>query len=143
MFFGREVLTDQLLQRLAEDSFLAVVGASGSGKSSLVRAGVLPALRQGDRPPTLLYIMTPGAHPLETLAVTLTCDAERVADIAHLLDDLAHEPRTLRLWARRQLAELPNGHWRMGRRYCWWLTNLKRSSPSAMMTPSARLSLTI
>ena len=49
-FFGREVLVDRLLARLAEDHplarFLAVVGPSGSGKSSVVRAGVIPALRQ-------------------------------------------------------------------------------------------------
>ena len=50
-FFGREALTDRLLARLAETSalarFLAVVGPCGSGKSSVVRAGLLPALRRG------------------------------------------------------------------------------------------------
>ena len=48
-FFGREVMTERLLARLAEDHplarFLAVVGPSGSGKSSVVKAGLLPALR--------------------------------------------------------------------------------------------------
>ena len=43
-FFGREDQIDQLLDRLAETHFLAVLGTSGSGKSSLVRAGLLPAL---------------------------------------------------------------------------------------------------
>ena len=49
-FFGREELIRKSLQRIQEESrarFLAVVGASGSGKSSLVRAGVIPRIRNG------------------------------------------------------------------------------------------------
>ena len=45
-FFGREALIEELVARLKERGFLAVVGPSGSGKSSLVRAGLLPALRR-------------------------------------------------------------------------------------------------
>ena len=48
LFFGREALTARLVGRLRQASFLAVVGASGSGKSSLVRAGLLPALQRGE-----------------------------------------------------------------------------------------------
>ncbi len=47
LFFGREEQTDELLRRLQDTRFLAVVGLSGSGKSSLVRAGLLPALHRG------------------------------------------------------------------------------------------------
>ena len=47
LFFGREEQTGQLLERLGNTRFLAVVGASGSGKSSLVRAGLLPELHGG------------------------------------------------------------------------------------------------
>jgi CheY-like chemotaxis protein/energy-coupling factor transporter ATP-binding protein EcfA2 len=47
LFFGREEQIDQLLDKLDETHFLAVVGPSGSGKSSLVRAGLLPALDAG------------------------------------------------------------------------------------------------
>ena len=47
LFFGRERQTDELLTRLREERFLAVVGSSGSGKSSLVRAGMIPALHRG------------------------------------------------------------------------------------------------
>ncbi|HNF36930.1 MAG TPA: hypothetical protein PLZ03_19185, partial [Anaerolineales bacterium] len=43
-FFGRETLTEKLLGKIKAHSFLAVLGASGSGKSSLVMAGVIPAL---------------------------------------------------------------------------------------------------
>src|SRR3982751_710074 len=47
MFFGRDGLSDVLLQKLRDTRFVAVVGTSGSGKSSLVRAGLLPALKGG------------------------------------------------------------------------------------------------
>src|SRR6185369_11748524 len=47
LFFGRSFQTDQLLARLRQSRFTAVVGTSGSGKSSLVRAGLLPALKRG------------------------------------------------------------------------------------------------
>ena len=46
-FFGRETQIAELIDRLQENRFLAVVGMSGSGKSSLVRAGLIPALREG------------------------------------------------------------------------------------------------
>jgi WD40 repeat protein len=70
-FFGREELTRKAIQRLRRASFLAVVGASGSGKSSLVRAGVIPQMRSGvidssEQWPILIF--TPGVHPIEALA---------------------------------------------------------------------------
>jgi class 3 adenylate cyclase len=46
-FFGREALTEHLVERIQTTRFLAVVGPSGSGKSSVVRAGLVPALRRG------------------------------------------------------------------------------------------------
>ena len=50
IFFGRHVESDQLLRRVANQRFVAVVGPSGSGKSSLVAAGILPRLRAGALP---------------------------------------------------------------------------------------------
>ena len=77
-FFGREQLTQQLIDRLDEDHglarFLAVVGPSGSGKSSVVRAGLLTALRQGALPGSDKWFMVeilPGARPLEELEVAM------------------------------------------------------------------------
>jgi len=77
-FFGREGLTRQLLNRLREsaeyDHFLAVVGPSGSGKSSVVKAGLLPALRDGTLPSSenwFIVTMTPGSRPLDELEVGL------------------------------------------------------------------------
>jgi WD40 repeat protein/class 3 adenylate cyclase len=67
VFFGREQLVDDLVGRLEEAPFLAVVGPSGSGKSSLVRAGVVPALQRRDEAlQTALF--SPGEHPLSALA---------------------------------------------------------------------------
>ena len=74
LFFGREKLTTSLVQRLlsgleADHRFLTVIGASGSGKSSLVRAGLIPALRwRKESSGWLVHVMTPTAHPLEALA---------------------------------------------------------------------------
>lgn len=72
-FFGREALAAQLaarLQRAGEDGrFLAVVGASGSGKSSVVRAGLVPGLRR--QPGRFVAVLTPGERPIERLAEAL------------------------------------------------------------------------
>jgi DNA-binding SARP family transcriptional activator len=67
-FFGRERLIERLVGRTRESRFLAVVGPSGSGKSSVVRAGLVPALR-----PELAQVITlsPGAYPLEELEAAL------------------------------------------------------------------------
>lgn len=48
-FYGRDKLVDQLIEQLRRNSrFLAIVGSSGSGKSSLIQAGLFPLIRQGD-----------------------------------------------------------------------------------------------
>jgi len=77
-FFGREALTERLVARLGEDveaaRFLTVVGPSGSGKSSLVKAGMIPALRRGALPGSEKWFvveMLPGAHPLDELEIGL------------------------------------------------------------------------
>ena len=65
-FFGRERLVAELVARLAESPLLAVVGPSGSGKSSLVRAGLLPALAAGvlpGGPAVALHHPLPGPTP--------------------------------------------------------------------------------
>ncbi|MGQ0604225.1 MAG: nSTAND1 domain-containing NTPase, partial [Anaerolineales bacterium] len=71
-YFGRKHLGDQLLQHLRHDNLLAVLGASGSGKSSLVRAGLIPALKEGALPESDRWRyyepMVPGSNPLLNLA---------------------------------------------------------------------------
>lgn len=69
-FFGRSELTEQLIARVKNDNFVAVLGASGSGKSSLVRAGLLYKLKQGAIPSSNRWhylVMRPGEYPLEKL----------------------------------------------------------------------------
>ena len=77
-FFGRDTLIQALLGRMTETAdlarFLAVVGPSGSGKSSVIRAGLIPALRQGGLPGSekwFIIEMLPGRHPLEELEAVL------------------------------------------------------------------------
>jgi WD40 repeat protein/class 3 adenylate cyclase len=68
LFFGREEVLSNLLRRLASDRFVAVVGASGSGKSSLVRAGVIATVRQGRLAgASNAALITPGANPDDAL----------------------------------------------------------------------------
>ena len=64
-FFGREDLVRRLTERLTEHPFLAVLGPSGSGKSSVVLGGLLPALG------TSFAVLTPGADPVAQLAAAL------------------------------------------------------------------------
>jgi WD40 repeat protein/DNA-binding SARP family transcriptional activator len=129
LFFGREALTARLVQHLhsspgseSGERFLAVVGTSGSGKSSLVRAGLVAALQRdaplidGSSPPEgshlwPMVIITPTASPLESLAAGLTRDVESVTATATLMDDLARDTRSLHLYIHRKLS--PN---RSGRR---------------------------
>jgi WD40 repeat protein/class 3 adenylate cyclase len=105
LFFGRELLTAKLVDRLRETQFLSViVGASGSGKSSLVRAGLIPALKQRD-PGWQVHVLTPTAHPLRTLATELTRQLESVTVAATLIDDFLQDPRSLSLFLARQASK--------------------------------------
>src|SRR6188768_1140109 len=75
LFFGREQHVDALLERLSGSRFVAVVGESGAGKSSLVRAGLLPALEAGfvveAGSDWRVALMRPGGAPLQALADAL------------------------------------------------------------------------
>src|SRR5580700_5692432 len=78
LFFGRHEQTEDLLRRLRGNRLVAVVGASGSGKSSLVRAGLLPAVLGGGMAQAgsawEIAVMRPGGSPLAHLARAL-CEA--------------------------------------------------------------------
>lgn len=84
IFFGREAQTDQLLRKLQSTRFLAVVGPSGSGKSSLVRAGMIAGLEAGYMAAAgsrwRIAEMRPGNRPLRSLAETLVASLELLAD---------------------------------------------------------------
>jgi DNA-binding SARP family transcriptional activator/WD40 repeat protein len=73
-FHGRDDLVGEVLRALADVHLVTVVGPSGSGKSSAVRAGVLPALRRGEIAGSDLWLITdmyPGEHPIEALGSAL------------------------------------------------------------------------
>ncbi|WP_221349273.1 helix-turn-helix domain-containing protein [Streptomyces beigongshangae] len=68
LFFGRDEMTDALVRAVTGHRVFAVFGPSGSGKSSLLRAGLIPRLRSlgGPHRPQAVRILTPGEHPLRT-----------------------------------------------------------------------------
>ncbi len=77
LFFGRDAETDRLLDTLAKAPLATVIGNSGSGKSSLVRAGLIPALERGRAPEGATWgqwriaMFRPGGRPFEELAESL------------------------------------------------------------------------
>jgi energy-coupling factor transporter ATP-binding protein EcfA2 len=99
-FFGRERDIQRLLEKLKATRFVAVLGASGSGKSSLTRAGLIPALKQGALPQSAnwtICVLTPGSRPLTTLAAHLLhlCPAQQT--MQSTVDHLVEDQRTLYL----------------------------------------------
>lgn len=94
-FFGRESLVARLLARMDEPSplarFLAITGPSGSGKSSAVSAGLMPALKAGRLPGSDRWIiieMLPGALPIEELEGVLRSVAVTASEPDMLKNDL-------------------------------------------------------
>jgi energy-coupling factor transporter ATP-binding protein EcfA2 len=127
LFFGREALTVRLVTRVNEclsntseqARFLAIIGASGSGKSSILRAGLISALRHHQRLGTPafgspfdgnLHLITPTTRPLEALAITLTRKEEPLEATIQLVDELARDPRSLHLAACRSAQNHNSSH---------------------------------
>ncbi len=106
-FFGRELLTRQLLSRVRQEPFIAVIGASGSGKSSLVCAGLVPSLRA--RASGNLRVLTPTSHPLDALAVSLASLLNgKVPSGLELVNELERDAHGLRRCLEQPL--LSSGH---------------------------------
>ncbi|HEX7183928.1 MAG TPA: TIR domain-containing protein [Thermoanaerobaculia bacterium] len=116
LFFGREGEVQRLVEKLKPARFLAVVAPSGSGKSSLVRAGLIPALRRGelaDSDQWDIRLFTPGERPLASLALPLidgnggdlTATLDAVSRLeARLLADERTLDQAVRLGRKRRLA---------------------------------------
>src|SRR5262249_37474072 len=107
-FFGRDALLADLAARLRQRRFLAVCGASGSGKSSVLRAGLAGRAVTGDLfggadQPVLLF--PPGPHPLEECAVRLAALAGESAPALHA--ELADRAESLHLRIRQALTGHP------------------------------------
>ena len=105
-YFGREQQVADVLEQLESVPFVAIVGASGSGKSSFLRAGILASLARSDEDDGArrVVLLTPGTQPLEELArsVTAALGGEPVA----LTRELRTDPRALERAARRGGREL-------------------------------------
>jgi WD40 repeat protein/tRNA A-37 threonylcarbamoyl transferase component Bud32 len=104
-FFGRERLVAALVARLVGAGFLSIVGPSGSGKSSVLRAGLLPALAGGVLPGSERWrrvLIRPGERPLEELRRVLVSGAKD--PLVEALDALPANERLL--LAVDQLEEL-------------------------------------
>ena len=91
LFFGRDEQIAEVVKRLRENRFLAVVGTSGSGKSSLIRAGLIPSLHRGVMTSIgsrweIVYTR-PGGSPIENLA--------RSVAQSDLFDELGDEQQEL------------------------------------------------
>jgi len=105
-FYGRTKLTDKLINKVRTENFIAVLGASGSGKSSVLRAGLLYQLKRGQKlsgSDRWKYYdpFTPGEHPFESLQnaiggslldLSLESEVERwVEQLTQLIASLEHE----------------------------------------------------
>jgi WD40 repeat protein/DNA-binding SARP family transcriptional activator len=91
-FYGRDAVVKELLGMLAERRLVAVVGPSGIGKSSVVRAGLVPAVREGRLPGSESWVVTdlyPGSYPYEELAAALLRVAVTRPD--ELVDELERD----------------------------------------------------
>jgi len=109
-FFGRERVTSKLVKRLGETGdhcrFLAVIGPSGSGKSSLVKAGLVPAIWRGEllgSEKWFVVEMLPGTRPIDELEIALTKVAANQSSNLH--EQLARDQYGL---ARAVRLILPN-----------------------------------
>ncbi len=89
-FFGREAATVRLQDAMTSSRFVAVVGPSGSGKSSLVRAGLVPSLRARG---AWVATMVPGAHPFDQAENALLRFAP--SSVTSLMDQLMSDDRGL------------------------------------------------
>ena len=105
-FFGRERLVNQLVERFTGNTVrsrcVVVIGPSGSGKSSVVRAGLVPALRNGAAPGSECWFttsMVPDEDPYESIEAALLRIAVRQP--SSLLDHLRDGPRGILRGARR------------------------------------------
>ncbi|OLF09979.1 nSTAND1 domain-containing NTPase [Actinophytocola xanthii] len=105
-FRGRDRLVAALLDRVERQRFVAVVGASGSGKSSVLRAGLVPAV-SADRDRWSALVLTPGARPLEECAVRLGVRTGVAA--GQLVGGFREEPGAFGLAVRQLMATRPDG----------------------------------
>jgi hypothetical protein len=123
LFFGRTAKTEELIDRLRnnfgtlkEERFLALIGSSGSGKSSLALAGLSPCIQRGELPESANWPLVrcrPGTQPWESLEIALATNQQtalRLAALPRLIKGPEDEQRRLHLTARLALDDRPENH---------------------------------
>jgi len=100
-FFGRDDVTEELVRRVQERRFVAVFGASGAGKSSVLRAGLVAKARVA----MPVMVLTPGQRPVEECAVAMAMLTLR--PVPDLRAELTADPDALHLQIRQALADRP------------------------------------
>jgi WD40 repeat protein len=108
LFFGREKLVEDLVDRLNESRSLFVTGPSGSGKSSLVRAGLIHALKQGkikNSEGWLFGIMKPGREPIAELARITSKLAKSINAEDEICSRAPTDPTIFRRWCEIALGD--------------------------------------
>lgn len=107
-FFGRETLISELVERLKSSQAIFVAGASGSGKSSLVKAGLIHALKTEALPHSdnwLYEVIKPGRAPLEALARAAASFTKTTNARDEILNKGAADSSMLSQWADIALGE--------------------------------------
>lgn len=156
IFFGRERLVQRLIARLQEEhplrNFLAVVGPSGSGKSSVVSAGLVAAIRRGairNASEATLFGGSLNLQSMETWEPSASLKSEFIVQTvpgSHPLktfrpDCWALQASRCTTWRRASRATPRRYSMRcaiLAEQRCWWSTNSKRSSRSPSPSGSAR-----
>lgn len=124
-FFGRDQTVNELLRAVSKSDLVVVAGGSGSGKSSVVRAGLIPALGKVlPRDQFRHFIWTPGIRPFRGLYISLVRDGDIPQDQAEIAEP--HEP------SRATLAEAVAKLARPGEQ---WLLFIDRFEELFTMTP--------
>jgi formylglycine-generating enzyme required for sulfatase activity/energy-coupling factor transporter ATP-binding protein EcfA2 len=113
-FFGREAAITQLVHAVQQHNLVAVVGASGSGKSSVVRAGLVPELRKARDRVWEVVTLVPTDRPVHALAAVLMpflepdmSEVTRLREMNQLAEDLLGRKTALRDVVDRVLAKQP------------------------------------
>jgi energy-coupling factor transporter ATP-binding protein EcfA2 len=123
LFFGRTAKIQELVDRLRnnfgtpkEERFLALIGASGSGKSSLALAGLIPAVQRGELAQSIEWPLVrcrPGARPWESLQIALAANgkiAPHLAALSAIITRPEDQQRCLHVTAQLALHEQPETH---------------------------------
>jgi energy-coupling factor transporter ATP-binding protein EcfA2 len=123
LFFGRTAKIQELIDRLRnnfgtpkEERFVALIGASGSGKSSLALAGLSPSIQRGELPASAKWPLVrcrPGTRPWESLQIALSTNQQialHLAALPALIVRPEDEQRRLHLTAQLALHDQPENH---------------------------------